>query len=142
MRLIRILNVKHYDPRKKRFTSVAFKPSTNGGISVFNKECVLEQKRTICSHIREYYPPPTSNDPPVFWEFEEQILPDECELEQQTSKSGDCCHYNINKLSDKKARKLFVNRQKEHQLSEFKICENGESRTVVLEDFVHKENKT
>lgn len=34
MKFIRILNAIHYDPRKQRFTSLAFKNSTGGGISV------------------------------------------------------------------------------------------------------------
>lgn len=130
MKLVRILNVLHYDQRKQRFTSLAFKNSTGGGISVIHKECVTEQSPSICQHIRQFYPPPTSSEPPIFWEFDQAVLADGCQLEQQTSPTGDVCHYNILNLPDKTARALIV----QQPLQAFQICTNGQERSLQMED--------
>lgn len=126
MRLVRILNAMHFDPRKQRFTSLAFKNSTGGGISVVSKECIQQQDRTVCDHIKRYYPPPTSSMPPIFWEIAEELLPPEYTLTQQTSPTGDICHYNIEGISDKHAREMLLH----CQLDEFRICLNGQSRQL------------
>ena len=126
MRLIRIINVVHYDHRKQRFASLAFKNSTGGGISVISQECILEQGRTVCHHIKTFYPPPTSSEPAIFWALEENSLPTGYRLEQQPSTSSDICHYNIEGVADKSARALMIR----CQLHEFQICENGTSHTL------------
>lgn len=131
MKFIRILNAIHYDPRKQRFTSLAFKNSTGGGISVIHHECVLAQKQTPCRHIEHYYPPPTSSQPPIFWEFDEAALPAGFTAEQQTTESGDVCHYNLVGVSDKAARDLLIRQS----LAEFQICEGDLSRPLTADNF-------
>jgi hypothetical protein len=132
MNFIRILNALHYDPRKQRFTSLAFKNSTGGGISVIHQECVLAQNQTPCQHIEHYYPPPTSSQPPIFWMFEEAILPTGFTTEQQTTPSGDVCHYNLLGVSDKAARDLLIRQR----LTDFQICNKEGSRPLAAADFV------
>lgn len=131
MKLIRILNAIHYDPRKQRFTSLAFKNSTDGGISVVHKECIVAQEQTACQHIERFYPPPTSSQPAIFWEFDEAILPSGYRIEQQTSPTGDICHHNLLGLTDKAARDLLI----QHRLDEFQICDQELLRPVTLADF-------
>ena len=131
MKFIRILNAIHYDPRKQRFTSLAFKNSTGGGISVIHQECVLAQNRTPCQHIAQFYPPPTSSQPPLFWAFDEAALLTSFIAEQQTTTSGDVCHYNLLGVSDKAARELLIRQS----LVDFQICDNDMARPLTVADF-------
>ena len=130
-KLIRLIHKQHYDWRKNRFQSLAFRNSSqNRGISVISKRCILDSGKTVCDHIRQYYSGITS-DPPIFWEFSSTILPNTCTLEQQTSTTGDICHYNIVGLPDQKARQLI----KQVPLEEFRICEEGGgNRPLTLDD--------
>ena len=130
MKVVRILNIAHYDARKQRFTSLAFKNSSSGGISVVSKACIQEQERTVCQHIEHFYPPPTSSIPPIFWEFNEQQLPTGYSLAQETSPSGDICHYNIEGVADKSAREMLL----QVKLSDLQICELGQARQLTLTD--------
>jgi hypothetical protein len=130
MKFVCILNAVHYDVRKQRFTSLAFKNSTSGGISVIHKECILDENRTPCQHIKKFYPPPTSSQPPIFWVFDKAVLPTGATAEQQTTPTGDVCHYNLLGVSDKTARELLL----QQSLAEFQICENGESRPLIESD--------
>jgi hypothetical protein len=130
MKFIRILNAVHYDARKQRFTSLAFKNSTGGGISVIHYECILAQNQTACRHIEQFYPPPTSSQPPIFWIFDETRLPADFTAKQQTTQSGDICHYNLLGVSDKAARDLLLRQR----LMEFQICENETSRPLTSAD--------
>ncbi len=135
MKFIRILNAVHYDTRKQRFTSLAFKNSTGGGISVMHQECVFAQNHIPCQHIERYYPPPTSSQPAIFWVFDEAVLPAGFTAEQQTTQSGDVCHYNILGASDKAARELLI----QQSLAEFQICESRLSRPLTVTDFAKNE---
>lgn len=130
MKFVRILNLRHYDPRKKRFVSLAFKNSTGGGISVIQRECVTAQNHTVCQHIERFYPPPTSSQPPIYWEFDEAELPMGFVAEQQTTDSGDVCHHNLLGISDKAARSLLM----QQPLSAFHICERANSRPLIADD--------
>jgi hypothetical protein len=103
MEIFIIINKIHYDKRRRRFQSLVFKNSTGGGISVF-KNCADISGKSICQYIKEYYPPPVSSEPPIFWLFDENILPTGYRLIQETRQSGDICHYNIHGLSNKVAR--------------------------------------
>ncbi len=134
MKFIRILNALHYDPRKERFTSLAFKNSTGGGISVIHQECLLAQNHTPCQHIEKYYPPPTSSRPPIFWTFDESVLPSGFGVEQQTTDSGDMCHYNLLGVSDKAARDLLIRQP----LVAFQICDDNTSRPLATSDFAQR----
>jgi hypothetical protein len=49
---------------------------------------------SICEHIRKYYPN-VGGEPPVFWIFDEAILPHGARLVQKRSDTGDDCHFNI-----------------------------------------------
>ncbi len=131
MKFIRIVNAIHYDPRKQRFASLAFKNSTGGGISVVHLECVLAQNHSPCQHIEKFYPPPTSSHPLIFWEFDEALLPASFTAEQQTTQSGDICHYNLLGISDKAARDLLI----QCSLAGFQICEGSTFRPLTVTDF-------
>jgi hypothetical protein len=60
-------------------------------------------------------------------------LPNGYSLRQFDSDSGDVCHHNIQGVSDKKARKLFVGPQKEGRLA-LEICDGDAYRLLTPED--------
>jgi hypothetical protein len=110
MELIRLIRKDDYwDNNLGRFQSFAFSNSSKGGISVIDKDCILASGRNVCDHIRTFYAKSLTGSPPVYWEFDRELLPDKCHLEQKTTESGDYCHHNIHGLSDNKAGKLLKN---------------------------------
>lgn len=102
---------------------MAFKNSSgDSGISVISLPCVEKNGKGVCEHIQLYYKS-TVASPVMSWIFEDDILPDGCELEQNTSESGDECHYNIKKITNKDARKIIVNLPP----SDIQICNNNKT---------------
>src|SRR5438445_1408970 len=98
MEYVRILSRRHWGRRKSRFQSLAFKPSsTDGGISVFDKQCAIRRSGNICGHIRSFYHH-ISDEPPIFWEFSNSILPQGTTFTNEVSDNGDECHGNITGL--------------------------------------------
>ncbi len=95
MPLIRIINIqKHYSKKRKRLAGMALRPSsTNGGISVFDKDCANEESTTICKHIERYYPA-VAGVPMVFWEIPTNAIPPlPCIAKATINSNGDKCHY-------------------------------------------------
>jgi hypothetical protein len=133
MEYVRLLHPKHFDCQRGEFKSLAFKVYDDGA-SVIQLGCVLGNA-SICEHIRKYYPN-VGGEPPIFWIFDEGLLPEGSRLVQKQSDSGDCCHFNIvsgnsnvNAL-DKALRKLL----KAQPLEAFRICNNGHIRTLKRAD--------
>ncbi len=62
-----------------------------------------------------------AGSPIIFWEFEDNILPQGCEIEQSISITGDECHHNIKNLPDKQARKIII----QVPFSEYKVCSDS-----------------
>lgn len=130
MRYIRLLHKNHYDSRKRRFKSLAFKNSNQTGISVISQCCIEQLNSKICDHVTTYYKTVTGT-PAIFWIFSKQILSSNCTLVQQNTNTGDTCHYNIMGLSDREAKNIFI----KISLEEFQICDNiGNSRVLTLSD--------
>ena len=110
MEIIRLLHILHYDVRKKRFTSPAFRNSSNG-ISIIDEQCIRDLGSATCEHIINYYSS-IASEPPIFWRFSTDILPTPHSIVSEVSTTGDVCHYNIQGLSNKQARDFFI----EHSL--------------------------
>src|SRR5258708_11209390 len=125
MGFIRLIHHQHYDPDKKRFKSLAFKPSSNNtGISVINTECIIQTSGSVCEHIQIFYAA-VAGAPPIFWNIPIDLLPEGCSLDQHPSSGGDDCHYNLTGLTEKQARDIFI----KVPLEDFNIClEDGEYR--------------
>lgn len=126
MDFVRLLNTKHFDPKRGKFTSLAFKNSTGGGASVISTHCVAQSGIPICSHIDAYYPERITGRPPIFWDFPASILPIGWDLQQQTSETGDVCHHNIIGVSDRQLRSLLGSAV----LSDFSICASDGVRSA------------
>ena len=102
---IRLLRKEHYDATLGRFTSVAFKPSSNGGISVFDQQCAEETSRTSCQHILNFYAAITGS-PVIYWVIRADVLPHQCSIRATPSDTGDLCHHDI-ELKRQVARALL-----------------------------------
>lgn len=106
MRWIRFVHSKFYDHDKKRFMSLAFNPSSNGGLSVVNEKCAVNTSGTVCANAKEYYPDRIIGDPPIYWIFDDSIFP--CDIDIKPDRSnGDPRHHNIFGLTQKQAGKTF-----------------------------------
>lgn len=119
MQLIRIIHQKHFDRNRGRFQSLAFRPSSNGGISVIDGQCALANTGSLCQHLRHYYAH-VSGCPPLFWLFDAVILPSAHLIEVSPSDSQDACHRDIKNLTPREAERTF----KSHAVfpSSFHIC--------------------
>jgi hypothetical protein len=127
MEYVRLLHPKHFDCQRGDFKSLAFKVYDDGA-SVIQLACVAGLG--ICQHIQQYYPN-VGGDPPVFWIFDEAILPKDCRLVQKRSDSGDDCHFNIVSTSSNNAlNKALGKLPKAQPVETFQICNNGHSRPV------------
>jgi hypothetical protein len=100
MQAIRIFHIRHYDRHRKRFRSQAFTRFGNG-ISIIDEECILASGRTVCEHIKFYYPT-TASEPPIFWRFSTDLLPAPYRIVPEISTAGDKCHYDIQELPENK----------------------------------------
>ena len=95
MPFIRVINIKyHYSKKKKKIAGMAFRPSsTNGGISVFDKDCAENASGTICHHIERYYPK-VAGTPIVFWEIPDESIPSlPCIVKPTDGGNRDKCHH-------------------------------------------------
>src|SRR5690242_20146878 len=131
MGFIRVIHHQHYDTRTKRFSSLAFKGSSDGsGISVFDKECAIQTNGCICGHINRHYTK-ICGSPPIFWDIPSSTIPRECKLDWKCSVTGDECHCNILGIEDKEARAMI----KGAALCEFSVCsEDGCTKPFLEED--------
>ena len=123
MQLIRILDARHWKDREKRYSQMAFRNSSGGGISAICRKCVLQNKRTVCAHIRYYYL--KYKEPIVYWIFLIKDLPSNYNLNQEDSPT-DLCHFNIYGISNKQARQFFLESQSKSKKS-FRICNKNNS---------------
>ena len=137
MEFIRLVSSRHFDQQRQRFQSWAFKNSSEdrgGGISLIDKECIAGTGLSTCEHIRRYYQP-TIGDVVIFWEIPSN-LPAGGRLEQETTDSGDDCHYNLRDLSDNQAKQYF--KSKTPSLEGFRICDDDHHRELTLEDITRQ----
>lgn len=126
MELTRIINPKHLDFRKRRFSNIAFKPSSGvrpdtpdgkAGISVFDTHCACRGVggACICLHIDKFYSQ-VAGTPCVYWTFDSAILdpPDPNPtgiiapvILETVSASGDDCHRDIHHVTPGRAERIF-----------------------------------
>ena len=97
---------------------MAFKNSSDSsGISVISLSCITSKNRNICEHIHLFYKT-IIGTPIIFWEFEDNILPQNSTFQQSPSATGDDCHYNIKNLTNREARKIIIKQSP----SAFQVC--------------------
>jgi hypothetical protein len=130
MELVLYVHIRHWDRRKQYFRSEAFENSSDGsGISVVDVDCIRRGEcRCVCNHARRFYPT-VSSEPPIFWQFDESVLPDGYRLNQTPSDSADECHHNIAGIKDGKEKKFFKRLRNDGGLA-FKICDGNSPRDL------------
>ena len=129
MGFIRLIHIKHWDRKRQRFQSLAFKSSTDNGISVIETECIADRGRAICEHVRTYYSV-VAGEPVIFWEVPDDVY-DGCEFVQETTDTGDDCHYNIVGLAKQRARSAIISALVSH----FQICDDlGQHHPLTVQD--------
>lgn len=95
-------------------------------------DCVEGSNLSICEHIGHHYRT-VADDPPVYFRFASEQLPDAAVLRPTPSTTGDVCHYSVCELSDNAARKWF--KSVSRTLDPFYICaDDGSSRQLREED--------
>ena len=101
---------------------------------MIDRQCIFASGRTICEHIRTYYPTAAS-EPPIFWIFSTDILPQPSILVSTISTTGDECHYDIRQLSDKQRRDVFETHA--HNIAGLSICSDDGSYQVPTVEQLH-----
>lgn len=139
MEYVRLLHPKHFDCELSQFKSLAFKDSGSGA-SVIQYPCVDATGATICQHIRRYYPN-VGGEPPVFWIFDDTILPPQTKITQKRSRSGDDCHHDITGQDINRLNKSLKSLLKSKKVGDFRVCDNGQARPLRKEDVCEEEKK-
>jgi hypothetical protein len=130
MEWIRLIHIDHFDVRRQRFTSLAFKNSSDvSGASIIGLACVDERGVEVCEHIAEFYAG-TASDPAIFWVFDDAILPPDNLITQQDSPSGDKCHYNLLDVPDAALRRIIIGVPIPHM----RICDRLGARALSFDD--------
>lgn len=131
MAYIRLLNFSlHYSKELGRFKSPAFENTGKPpGISVIDLDCANLASGDACQHCARYYAA-ISGIPIIFWQIPNQVTEDGCQVEQETTESGDVCHYNIRGLSDNRARKTII----KVPIEDLTICADGGPRQMTRDD--------
>lgn len=103
--------------------------------------CISNAGGSVCSHLKQYYV--SVDEPPhVIWPFEDKIIPNKCNLVQKDSLSGDKCHYVIENMTDKVAKKIFNQYGNlPNNLKKLKICNNNSPRQLKISDLKGSKNQ-
>jgi len=129
MEFVRLVHPRNFDRIRGRFNDLAFKKSTNGGMSVFEVECAKANSGLICDHIKAFYEN-VGGEPPVFYILNETELPTGYGIQQRTSDSGDECHHDVVSISNNRLKKAF----KDLHWSAFFICDGSDYRALTQTD--------
>ncbi len=140
MVVIRVLDPAHFSKSKNRFSRMAFRPSSNGGISVYAEPCALEKSRSNCNHIQAFYSGLTGI-PALYWRIDLEWLNAEAKdseitlsLVQSKSHSGDDCHHDIFGFpKNGTASKNAIEKAWENNRLDFLQCDGQPSRPIDLE---------
>lgn len=125
---LRLFHPKHYSWERSRFNSMAARVS-HDGLSVVDEACARRCSGSECRHIPLFYEEHICGDPPVF----RRLRPNEyanAALTQDTTASGDTCHFLITGLA-KNFDKYLV---KNTEIAQLRICIDGVERELTLED--------
>jgi hypothetical protein len=140
MGYVRLVHPKHWESNRGRFSDLAYKKSTDGGLSVFDVECAEQDSGLICEHIRRYYEN-VGGDPAIFVVLEPADLPPAAKVARTPSKSpveiaagatNDECHHEVDGVGDKALKKALM----KVSLDRFRICDTQGVRALALSDLV------
>lgn len=90
----------------------------------------------MCAHLRQFYPESVTGEPPSFIGIDRDRFVTPATVDQQTTDTGDECHYNVNGLSDNQLKRIFKEIHK--STADVEICDNCVPRQATDADFVDK----
>jgi hypothetical protein len=123
MQYIRLIHPNDYDRNRKRLVSLAFRPSSDGGISVIECECVAGTGASVCEHIRRFYASRVHPDFILFWTFDAEALPSSSRIESTPGGKDDSdgCHRDIFDLDERESGKII----KKVPIHSLDVCRSG-----------------
>lgn len=127
MRWIRYFPIWKYGQAK--FIRRAFNPA-DGGISVYDEDCVLERWGNICAHAGQYRE--ATSNPAIYWLIDDTDLPPGLETPQTENEIRDSCHHDIKGL-DKEAASIFFD-EAQKTVGEWYVCNGMIAVRVSLPD--------
>lgn len=131
MEYIRLLHPKHWDAQRERFGDVAFKLSSDSGLSLVCKACAeAASSGLICEHIRKFYPN-IASDPAVFLFIKDTELPKDSKIIETLSDTGDTCHREVVEAKEKHLKRAFMAKS----WTEAFICDGGTYRPLEKRDW-------
>lgn len=125
---VRLLHPRYYSKEKKRFESLAFR-NFEDGVSLVDPICGGHTSGGLCTHLAQFYPD-ISGIPPVYWRIPISEFPAGVTFRNETSTSGDECHWVVEGISDQECKKWF----KQKTLDDFEICVGGSARRAPTVD--------
>ncbi|MHC2791931.1 hypothetical protein ACVINZ_000943 [Mesorhizobium jarvisii] len=122
---IRGINIKqHYDSRRKRLNSLAFRYSRDPtAISFFLRDCLDEKDSDPCSKLVEKR---IGGNPPVFWEVDADQLPADAVL----NIDEDTCHVSVTGTTEQ----YWDEFAEGFDPLALTICDDGAERPLTQED--------
>lgn len=122
-----IVDPLHYSVELGRFIDLGFKPtSDDGAISAIETQCARLRSGGVCQHIAsqsEYRSLVPDDRKPVYW-----LVPvEELRSEGATFRTDgipEPCHWLIEGLAEKKAKKFFKKWQQANGLERFFVCDS------------------
>jgi hypothetical protein len=139
---IRLVHLRHWDSRDKRFRTSAFQRSSAKqdplrGVSIISTECISKGERTVCQHISHFYCT-VASEPPVFLLLKKSQLTDGDYIQENSEiicegeVRKDSCHYNFVGWNDGQCKRFiapFTTKPRN-----FVICDENGERELTVED--------
>ena len=126
---IRLLHPRHWDVTRRRFDKIAFKKSSDGGLSVVEVECANATSGLICEHLATFYPG-VGGDPAVFMLVDDGEWPVGSNITPTVLENNDECHREVDGVSNGQLQRLFQSRD----WHGFLICDPMGVRNLTDED--------
>lgn len=140
MGYVRLVHPKHWESNRSRFSDLAYKKSSDGGLSVFDVECAERDGGLICAHIARYYPN-VGGDPAIFVIIESGELPEGATVAQTPSATpeqvaagleDDECHHEVDGVGNGALKRALM----QIPLERYMICDAQGVRPLALTDLV------
>ncbi len=130
MAYVRLVHPDHFDSVRGEFNDLAFRKSSDGGMSIFERACAEATSGVICTHIHQFYPN-VVGVPVVFCFLEAADLPPAAIITPTLSDTGDECHREVDGVGNGALKNKL---RPKRAWANFKVCENGVWRDMTAND--------
>lgn len=138
---VRLVHLRHWDTVEGRFRSSIFQRSNKKldpkqGVSIVSTKCILEAGRTVCEHLRYFYPT-VGSDPVVFLCLDETTISSELDATPSVIRFDgevrkDDCHRNMLGWSAGQCRSFI--KPLSNSPENFVVCSPTGERSLTLDD--------